>query len=119
MAAASFPVTSPTRRGKRGSGRLRRLEEALGRELLLQPLERREVVAEPEALDRERAEAEVAARLEELRPPVDVDALAVDEVEPQRVELAARHRDAEAGAVAGILQREEDALPSAPGGAAR
>ena len=43
-------------------------EEPFLRELLLQALERREVLAEPEALDRKRAEAEVAACLEELRP---------------------------------------------------
>ena len=100
MAAASFPVTSPMRRGRSGQRPLALGgEEALGRELALQPLERREVVAEPEALERERAQAEVAARLEQLRPPVGVHAVAVDEIESQRVELAARHRDAEAGAV--------------------
>ena len=87
-------------------------EEPLGGELALQPLERREVRAEAEPLDRQCAQPEVAARLEEVRPPVDVDALAVDQVEAQRVELAARHRHAEAGAVLGILQREEDALPA-------
>src|SRR5581483_7988760 len=86
-------------------------EEAFGGELLLQPLERREVVAEPETLDRERAEAELAAALPQLRAAVHVDALAVSELEPQPVELAPRHRDAEAGAVAGVLEREEDALP--------
>ena len=70
------------------------------------------MVAEPEALDRQRAQAEVAALLEELRAAVDVHALAVGEVEPQCIEAAARHGHAEAGAVAGILQREEDALPA-------
>ena len=59
-------------------------EEALGRELRLQPLERDEVRADAEALDRERAQAEVAALLEELGPAEDVHALAVGEVEPQR-----------------------------------
>ena len=81
---------------RRGKQRQRPLalggEEPLGGELALQPLERRQVRAEAEALDRERAQPEVAARGEELRPPEDVDALAVGEVEPQRVELAARHR---------------------------
>ena len=47
--------------------------------------------AEPVALDRERPQVEVAALLEQLRAPVDVDALAVHEVEPQRVEDAALH----------------------------
>ena len=87
-------------------------EEALGRELLLQPLERREVGAEPEALDRERAQVEVAALLVELRPAVDVHALAVGEVEPQRVELAARHLDRQAGAALRVLEREEDGRPA-------
>ena len=113
LAAASLPVTSPIRRG---SARQRPLalgrEEPLGGELALQPLERGEVVAEPEALDRERAQAEVAARFEQLRPAVDVDALAVREVEPERVELPARHRHAEARAVVRVLEREEDALPA-------
>src|SRR5207249_11728163 len=77
-------------------------EEALGGELRIQPLEPREMVAEPEALDRQRAQAEVAALLEELRAAVDVHALAVGEVEPQCIEAAARHGHAEAGAVAGI-----------------
>ena len=59
-------------------------EEPLGGELRLQPLERGEVRADAEALDRERAHAVVAALLEELGPAEDVDALAVGEVEPQR-----------------------------------
>ena len=93
FAAASLPVTSPIRRGQ---PRQRALplgrEQPFGRELRLQPLERREVRAEAEALDRERAQAEVAALLEQLGPAEDVHALAVVEVEPQRVELPARHR---------------------------
>src|SRR5207247_11076883 len=80
-------------------------------ELPLQPLERREVVAEAEALDRERTQAEVGALLEELRAAEDVDALAVGEVEPEGVELAPRHRDREAGALGRILEGEEDGLP--------
>ena len=91
-----MPVTSPIRRGRSGSGALALgREEALGRELRLQPLERREVRADAEALDRERAQAEVAALLVELGPAEDVDALAVGELEPQPVELAARHLHAE------------------------
>src|SRR6185312_13586300 len=53
----------------------------------------------------------LAARLEEARPPVDVDALPVDEVEPERVELTARHLHGEAGAAFRILEREEDGGP--------
>jgi hypothetical protein len=87
-------------------------EEALVRELALEPFERGEVVAEPEALDRERSEAEVGAGLEELGTAVDVDALAVGQLEAQGVELSAGHRDGEAGAVLRILEREEDALPA-------
>ena len=93
-------------------------EKALGSELALQPLERREVVAEPEPLERQRAQAKLAARLVQLGSSVGVDAVAVDELELQRVELAARHRDAEARAVLRILEREEDARPARPGGAA-
>ena len=85
LAAASLPVTSPISRGIRGSGRLRvGGEQALGGELLLQPLERGEVRAEPVALDRERPEVEVAPLLVQLRTAVDVHALAVREPEPQR-----------------------------------
>src|SRR5205823_8035847 len=49
--------------------------------------------------------------LEELGPPVRMHAVAVGEVEPERVEPSARHRDAEAGAFQRILEREEDAGP--------
>ena len=55
--------------------------------------------AEPETLDRQRAQMEVAALLVELGPAVDVHALSVYELEPQRVELAARHLHRETGAV--------------------
>jgi hypothetical protein len=88
-----------------------RLEQPLRGEPLLQPLECREVVAEPEPLDRERAQAELSLPLPELGPSVDVDALAVLELEPEPVELPARHRDGQAGAVGGILEREEHRLP--------
>ena len=87
-------------------------EQALVGELPLQPLERREVLAEAEALDRERPQAQVAALLEELRAAVDVDALAVGEVEPQPVELPARHRRRQARARLRVLEREEDGLPA-------
>ena len=71
------------------------------------------MVAEAEALDRERPQPEVAAGLEELGTPVDVDALAV-----RRGRAAARRTGragivtAEAGAVVRVLEREEDALPA-------
>jgi hypothetical protein len=70
------------------------------------------VLAEPEPLERERSQAELAACFEQLRPAVGVHAVAVGELQPQRVELAARHRDAEARAVLGVLEREEDARPA-------
>jgi hypothetical protein len=111
FAAASLPVTRPIRRGSSGSGTLA-LEHSFGGELLLQPLERRQVVAEPEALDRERAHAVVALRLEQLGAPEHVRALAVGEVEPQRVEAGARDRHADARAIGRVLEREEDGLPA-------
>jgi len=107
FAAASLPVTRPIRRGRNGSGRFRS-EDAFRRELLLQALERGEVISEPEPLDRQRAHAEIAACLEQLRPPENVDTLTVRKIQPQRIEAAARHRHAEARAVVRILQREED-----------
>ena len=79
-------------REQRQAALARRVEQALRREPCLQALERRQVGSEPEALDRERAQAEVAPRLEQLRTSVHVDALAVRQIEPERVELAARHR---------------------------
>src|SRR5581483_1806358 len=87
-------------------------EQTLGGEFRLQPLQPRKVIAQAEWLDRERAQAEVAALLEELRPAEDVNAIAVRELDPEPVEATARHRDAEARPVARILEREEDALPA-------
>src|SRR5207247_11197113 len=57
------------------------LDDAFRCELLLQALERGEVVSEPEPLDRERAHAEIAACLKELGSPEDVDPLTVGEAE--------------------------------------
>ena len=68
--------------------------------------------AEPEALDRQRAEAKVAALLVQLRPAEDVDALAVGEVESERIEAPTRHRRGQAGAVRRVLEREEDGRPA-------
>ena len=87
-------------------------EQPFRGELRLQPLELGEVGAEAVALDRERAQVEVAALLVELRAAEDVDALAVGEPEPEPVELAAVHLHGEAGAALGILQREEDERPA-------
>ena len=89
-----------------------RRKEAFGCELLLQPLDRRQVVAEPEPLERQGAKPELATCLVQLRAAEDVDVRAVAEVEPQRVELPARHRDAEARTVARVLEREEHGLPA-------
>ena len=64
-----------------------------------------------EALDRECAELELGALLVELGPAEHVHLLAVVEVESERVEPPARHRHADAGTVARILEREEDRRP--------
>ena len=69
------------------------------------------MLAEPEALDRHRPQPKLALLLPQLGAAVDMDALAVPELEPQRVELPARHRRGEAGAVFRVLEREEDGLP--------
>src|SRR5438445_5569618 len=68
--------------------------------------------ADTKSLDRERPQAEVAALLEQLGTAVDVDALAVGELEAQAVELPARHRHADRRSVARVLEREEDAGPA-------
>jgi hypothetical protein len=70
------------------------------------------MVAQPESLDRERAHAEVALRLEELGPAEHVHALAVRQVEPHGVEASPGNRHPEARAVGRILEREEDGLPA-------
>ena len=70
------------------------------------------MVAFAEALERERAQLELALRGEELGPPVHVRALSFLEVEPQRIELAARDRARQARAVRRILEREEDVRPA-------
>jgi hypothetical protein len=87
-------------------------EETLVCELRLEPFQRGQVVAEPEVLDRERPQAEVALGLEQLRPPEHVHAPPVLEPELERVEATAAHRHAEAGAVVRVLEREEDRLPA-------
>ena len=87
-------------------------EQPFRRQLLLEPLERGQVLAEAEALDRQRPQPQLALRLEQLRPPVHVHAFAVPQVEAQRVELPARHQPGDDRPVARVLEREEDALPA-------
>ena len=70
------------------------------------------MVADPEALDRQSAHAEVALCLEQLRSAEHVHALAVGQVEPQRVEARPCDRDAETRSVRRILEREEDGCPA-------
>ena len=105
-------MTSPIRRGRSGQRPLPlRREQPFGGERPLQPLEPGEVVADPEPLDREGAQPEVAALLEQLGAAEHVHALAVPQVEPERVEARPRDRHGQARAVVRVLQGEEDALP--------
>ena len=69
------------------------LEQALGGELLLQPLQRREVGAETEALDRERLQPQLAPLRVELCAPEHVHSLSFAQAELERVELAPGHLD--------------------------
>ena len=87
-------------------------EESLGRELYTQPLKRRQVRAQAGALDLQRPQAERPALLEEARPALHVDAVAVDKVELQRIELRAPHLCTHGRARVGILQREEHRRPA-------
>ena len=78
FAAASLPVTRPIRRGRHGSAACaRRAKSPSAASFAFSRSIAARCVTEAEALDRERPEAEVPARLEELRSPEDVDALAV------------------------------------------
>jgi hypothetical protein len=87
-------------------------EEAFGGEGALQAFQRGHVLAEPEALDRRRAKAELAPRFVDRRPAEDVHALAVVQVEGEPVVPATVERGGQAGAGARILEREEDARPA-------
>ena len=87
------------------------VEQPLRGELRLQPLERGEVSAEAEALDRQRLEPQLAALLVELGPAEDVHALALGEPELERVELAAWHLDRQRRSVLRVLEREEHRRP--------
>jgi hypothetical protein len=70
------------------------------------------VLPEAEALEPQRAQPELALRREQLCPAEHVDALAVPQVELERVEGAAGDRRRQAGPVLGVLEREEDAAPA-------
>ena len=63
-------------------------EQALGGEDALEALDRGEMVAEPDPLDRARPEAELPFRLVDLGLALDEHALAVGEVELELVEPA-------------------------------
>src|SRR6266508_4233457 len=90
----------------------RRREEPFAGESALELVDSRQESSEPQRLDRQRAEAKLAAGGEELRPAENVNRRAVHELEAERVEAAPRHADGKTGAVPGILQGEEDALPA-------
>src|SRR5205823_3761210 len=75
------------------------LEQSFGCELLLEALEGGKVIAEAEPLQRERPQAEVATRLEELGSSEDMDALAVGQVQAQCIEAGAPDRHSETGPV--------------------
>ncbi len=88
-----------------------RREQALGGELALELLEREQVRAEPDPLDRRRPESELRLLLVDLRATGDVDGLAFGEVELEAVVRAPRDRDVERRAGLRILQRQEDVGP--------
>ena len=90
----------------------RRVEQPLGCECALQPLERHEVCAEPEALDRQRSQSQLAALLVQLRAAEDVHALAVGEREVECVEAGPLHLHRETRTVVGVLEREEHRGPA-------
>ncbi len=64
-----------------------------------------------EGLDREHSKLERASRLPEVGTTVDVHAVAVCELQPQRIECRPRHRGRQRGDAVETLQREEHALP--------
>src|SRR5207237_2233939 len=102
--------TDTSRNARQRALPLRR-EQTLVCQLPLQPLERREVVAETERLEREGAQAEITASLVEIGTSEHVHAVPVRQVESQRVEARALDGHAEARAVGRILEREEHRLP--------
>ena len=78
FAAASLPVTSPISRGNRGSGRFRSAAKSpSAASFRFSRSSAARWAPRPIALDRQRAQAEVAALLVELGAAEDVDALAV------------------------------------------
>ncbi len=86
-------------------------EQPFGRELALELLEREEVSAEPEALDRRRPQTELCLLLVDLGAPRDVDGLALRELEREPVEGPPGDRHVERRARLRILQRQEDVRP--------
>ena len=100
-----------------GTRKARQRALALGREQpfvgqgALEALDRGEVVAEADPLDRDGAEAQLAARFVDLGLALDEHALAVAEPERESVEAAPWHRRAQAGATRRVLECEEDERP--------
>ena len=86
-------------------------EEALGRESAFEELERDEVLAEPEPLDRRQPERELSPRLPDLRATLRVHGLALLEPELEAVEGAPLHGRLERRSGGGITEREEDRRP--------
>ena len=86
-------------------------EQSLGCEHPLQALDRREVVSEPDPLDRARAEAQLAPRLVQLCLPLDEHPLTIRQSEVEPVEAGPLDRGVERGAAVGIFEREEDERP--------
>ena len=68
--------------------------------------------AEAEALDREHLEAQLALLRPYLGTAVDVDSLAVRQVEAERVEAPPRQGGFDARAAVLVLEREEHGLPA-------
>ncbi len=87
-------------------------EEPFRGQRLLQPLDADERRAEPERLERERAQLKDAARLVELRPAVDVHLVPVRDLQPKGVERHPGHGRRQARPVLQVLEREEHALPA-------
>src|SRR5262249_8772116 len=86
-------------------------EEAFGREAALEPLEREEMLSEPEALDGGHAESELATRFPELGAALRVHRLTLLEAELEAVEDAALDRRLERGAPRRVAARAEHRRP--------
>src|SRR5262249_31708340 len=86
-------------------------EETLARQRPLEAFQSRQMVAEPEPLERRRPKAQLSTPLVELRTALHMHLFAVREVELERVETLAPDRRGERGAGEGVLEREEDRAP--------